>query len=107
MAALRQPASSAGGSERAAVQNLSRFRPPMFVMHTLRQRLTRLEHSKAPLDRGRCPGCRDWPAIVVIRRGVQPHPDPCPMCGWVPQIIEEVVVNTRAEALAWIEAQRR
>ena len=76
----------------------------------LRSRLERLERALGAV--GRCPTCRDRPDVVYrvlrqdspdatarLERGGSHSGEPCPDCGWAPEVMEifEVVVRTRED----------
>ena len=82
---------------------------------TIRKRLERLEHAiglRYPQDR--CSHCRDWPwldiqskTVAEILAGEKTEHRHCPSCGWSPNVITEVVVETHEEVLALRAHQER
>lgn len=36
---------------------------------------------------GRCPTCRDWPAVKMSCADAEQEPDRCPDCGWEPLVV--------------------
>ena len=77
---------------------------------TIRKRLERLEHDAAVLvPEGRCAHCRYWQSpifpgksltVAEYMEGQRPQASSCPRCGWAPEMVVQIVVDSREDVIA-------